>query len=206
MLELLLVRHGQTEWNANRKVMGRQPVPLNEAGRAQALALAGELAGTNLAAIVSSPIARARETAEILAAKQNGVAIETDDAFAELDYGAWVNCSFDELSVRFAEEWRTYRHDPGAAAFSGGESIRAAAERIGPAVDRLVARVRDGRVLLVSHADVLKIALVHLLRADLAIMARMGIDNCAPLLVRFYDDIGPRLVVLNWWNFLGKEL
>jgi alpha-ribazole phosphatase len=206
MFELLLIRHGQTEWNVKRKVMGRQAIPLSATGRGQAERIAEQLAAVELSAVATSPTLRAAETAEIIASRHEGLVVEQEFAFQELDYGDWVNRDFDELQKRFADVWREYRHAPAEVAFPEGESVRDAAQRIGIAVDRLLERFHEGRVAIVSHADVLKIALIHVLKLDLNFMARIGIDNCAPLLIRWNPDAGPRLVMLNWQNFLGKEL
>jgi broad specificity phosphatase PhoE len=206
MLELLFIRHGQTEWNSKRQVMGRKPIPLNEAGRAQAMAAASFLATASIDVILSSPVERAMETARIIATKQSGLAVEEAPAFIEIDYGDWVDCTFDELATRFPEEWKCYRTEMARASFSGGESIKDAAARIHAGVDGLLARPGVERAVVVSHADVLKIALVHVLGFKLETIQRFAIDNGTVLLVRFSRDGGPRLVMANTLMGFGKDL
>nr|HPM41603.1 histidine phosphatase family protein [bacterium] len=84
MLEILLVRHGQTDWNVVQKVMGRQPVPLNARGRAQAAALSEFLSGADLSAVISSPVLRAMETAGLVAERHAGLVVEADEALSEI--------------------------------------------------------------------------------------------------------------------------
>ena len=130
MWELLLIRHGQTAWNAARKVMGRRPIPLNERGQQQAEGVAAYLKDAPIDRIFTSPVARARETALIIAKPHEGLAVEEHEAFTEIDYGEWTQHGFDDLPVRFGEGWRQYRADPAASVFPGGESMRGAAARI----------------------------------------------------------------------------
>lgn len=205
MLELLFIRHGQTDWNASQKVMGRQPIPLNDAGRAQARELAGFLEGTYLAAVISSPVKRAAETAEIIAASK-GLGVEFDRGLSEIDYGDWVNLSFADLVGKYGGLWHKYKIDPNDVVLPGGESMRDVKKRVGRFVDKVCKRFDSGRVALVSHADIIKIALIHLFKLDLKQMACYSIDNCAMLLVRFYEETGPRLVLYNALNGFGKDL
>ncbi len=206
MLEVLLIRHGQTEWNAKRQVMGRRPIPLNAAGRTQAEGVARHLASATIDRLYTSPVARARETAEIIAAVHTGLAVEDCEAFTEIDYGEWTNCGFDDLPVQYAEAWKAYRADPSQSIFPGGESMGGAAQRIHDGVDQIVNAQREGRVAIVSHADVLKVALMHLLGMELKQMSRFAVDNCAILIVRLHGEGCPKLVLANQLNGFGNDM
>lgn len=206
MLEILLIRHGRTEWNTRALVMGRRPVPLDGVGRAQAEGLSRFLIDAGLRAIVSSPVERAVQTARIIAEKQGEISVELDERLSEIDYGDWVGLSFADLAEKYAEGWHGYKHAPLDAVLPGGEAVKDVVERIADAVDDVRSRFDDGRVALVSHADPIKIALAHLLGFDVNGIARFSIDNCAMLLVRCYPDVGPRLVLYNSRNGFGKDL
>lgn len=206
MLELILIRHGQTDWNLNGHVMGRQAVPLNDTGRAQAENVARYLASAKIDYMVSSPVARAMETSRIIALPHEELKIVEDGAFSELDYGDWVNCTFEELPTRFPEEWKRYRTDLASASFTGGESVRSAAARITAAVDRLLAMQGVERAIIVSHADPIKIALTHVLGLSLESIMRFVVDNCAVVLVRYSDEVGPRLVIANTSMGFGRDM
>ncbi len=139
MTELLLVRHAETEWNREGRWQGHADPPLNEAGRAQAHALATTLAGERLDAIYSSDLRRATETAEILGAAL-GHPVTTDPDLREIDVGSWSGLTREEVAVQFPD-WET--HD--------GESREALGERVVAAVRRIAGRHPEGRVLIVSH-------------------------------------------------------
>ena len=205
MLELLLIRHGQTDYNAKRKVMGRLPIPLNVAGHEQAEKLAERLDGEGLHAILTSPVLRARQTSEVIAAKQNGVAVEDAEALAELDYGDWVDMDIDEVTADNPEAWATYRSRPHEMRFPGGESLADASARIGSFLNEVSDRFDDGMVALVSHADVIKMALLHLLGLPLKHLANISIDNCSISMVRMAPDTGPRLVMLSGFDGVGMK-
>jgi len=206
MLELLLIRHGRTDWNDSRIVMGHKPVPLNDVGISQAEELADYLAGAGLRAIISSPIRRAARTAEIIAKRQDGIVVELDEGLAEIDYGEWVGKSFFELEENNSEIWRAYHESPQDVQLPGGETMRDVADRVARTLDRVRASFDDGRVAIVSHADVLKLAIVNLLKLDIAKIRKFTVDNCAIMLVRFYPEVGPRLVAYNVGSVFEKDV
>ena len=136
MTTLLLVRHGETDWNAERRWQGHADVPLNERGRAQAQALAEQVAGDERVDVVyASDLARARETAEI-AADRLGVALVLDPDLREIDVGSREGRTWDEIDDE--PEW-------------DGEPHAAHAERILRAVRRIARDHPGRRVLVVTH-------------------------------------------------------
>src|SRR5262245_13858292 len=96
MLEILLIRHGQTDWNQERRIMGSQPVGLNAAGREQIVLLSERLRNVPFARLYASPLRRALETAEILN-QGRGLTIEQDPALQEIEYGEWTGKTFQEV-------------------------------------------------------------------------------------------------------------
>jgi broad specificity phosphatase PhoE len=153
-----LARHGQTAYNHERRFQGHLPVPLNEAGREQAHALAREAAGREWGALWCSPLERALETARIV-----GEAIAMDprpDArFAETDCGEWTDRSFDEVEREDPQAFRAFIGADPAFAFPGGESFAQQSAR----VQEGLADVRAGRLpaLVVCHRGVMRLALAH---------------------------------------------
>jgi probable phosphoglycerate mutase len=114
---LLLLRHGETAWTRERRVIGRQPVPLSEAGRSQSRAAAGMLQSFAPRQVVTSPLARARETAEIVAAAL-ACPLAVDDDLAELDFGRWEGRTYDEL--RTDPAYLAFARRPAVSAPPGG--------------------------------------------------------------------------------------
>lgn len=205
MLEILLVRHGQTDWNAKFFVMGRSPIPLNEVGREQAARLAKYLSTRKISALISSPVRRALETAETLS-KTIGLEVEKDDRLAEIDYGKWVGKHFDEVAKAEPKLWHDYHRDPKNVVLPGGESIKDVIARISDLLKSVEARFNDGTIALVSHADVLKLIILELLKLDISNVQKISIDNCAAILLRKYEVIGWRLVLFNPMNGFGLDL
>ncbi|HPQ80975.1 MAG TPA: histidine phosphatase family protein, partial [bacterium] len=125
---------------------------------------------------------------------------------SEIDYGEWVNLTFSELTSMHGETWRRYREDPNDLVLPGGESMPQVAERVGELVGRVRARFAEGRVALVSHADVIKLLLIELIGLDIKHILRLSIDNCSMLLVRVIKDVGARLIVYNPQNGFGNDM
>ncbi len=159
MTELLLVRHAETEWNREGRWQGHADPPLNEAGRAQARALAEALAGERLDAIYTSDLRRAAETAEILGAAL-GHAVTLDPDLREIDVGSWSGLTRDDVARRFPD-WET--HD--------GESPDELQARVVGAVRRIAQRHPDGQVLIVTHGGSIRSLERHLYGASARVMA-----------------------------------
>jgi probable phosphoglycerate mutase len=157
MTTLLLVRHGETDWNAEGKRQGHTDRPLNDYGRRQARALAERLAGEPIDAVYASDLARARETAEILGAAF-GLDVAVDPDLREKNWGNWEGLTSEErLHVEFE-----------------GESTEAHRERTLRAIKRIADRHPGKRVVVVTHGGSLR-----RLQAAVAGFAQPVIDNCA---------------------------
>lgn len=148
-MELILLRHGETEFNRADVFRGRVDLPLNRRGRKQAEAAAAYLSPLSFQAFYSSPLRRSVETATAVA-ESHGGKVETLDAFIDVDYGAWSGKSVDEVRKGWPEVFRLWVEDPGKVTFPGGESLQAVRRRLKAGLERL-ARDHAGRVLLVGH-------------------------------------------------------
>ena len=135
---LLLARHGETDWNRERRWQGHADLPLNDAGREQAAALAAEVAAVD--AIYASDLARARETAEIVGAR-HGVPVRLDVRLREVDVGDWSGLTSDEVAARF----------PAATRWTNGETREAMSGRVVAALLEIAAAHEGGRVLVITH-------------------------------------------------------
>jgi broad specificity phosphatase PhoE len=151
-----LARHGQTAYNLEGRFQGQRPVPLDETGRAQAAELAERAASYDFVALWCSPLLRARETADIVAARI-GLAPREDPRLMETDAGDWTDLSFEEVRSRTPELFDAFvAGDPGFA-FPGGESFAAQDVRVAAAL----ADVERGELpaLVVCHGMVIRAAL-----------------------------------------------
>ena len=153
MTELLLIRHGETDWNRERRFQGHADPPLNEAGREQARELAGLLAGEQSEAVYSSDLRRARETAEILAARLDAEVVALRE-LREIDVGSWQGLTWPEIEERHpdgAERWHRDGHG-----WESGETYEALGERIVAALRSIAARHPGQRVLVVGHGGTVR--------------------------------------------------
>ncbi len=155
MTTILLARHGETDWNHEGRFQGWADPPLNATGRAQALDLSVALMAEELAAVYSSPLRRAYETAEVVAASR-GLEPVTVDALREVDVGSWSGLTRAEIERRFPEQyarWVAY-----GQGWDDGETYEQMAERVVEALLELAAAHDGERVLAVTHGGPIRAA------------------------------------------------
>jgi len=150
MNELLLARHGETDWNRAHRVQGQTDIDLNAAGRAQAEALAEGLADARLDAVYSSDLARARETAEAVA-RRRGLEVVADPDLREKNFGSWEGLTDVEIAERFPDAVR--------GRWGDGETTEEVADRVLPAIERIRARHPGEAVLVVTHGGPIRVIL-----------------------------------------------
>ena len=148
-LELLLARHGQTDWNLERRWQGRSDVPLNPTGRQQAEGLGELLQAERLDRALMSPLLRARETAQAVLERRAGPPFELEPRLTEMDPGDWEGRYDRDLEDQAA--YAAWQADPIRSAPPGGESGMDVARRVAPFLDELAVSPRGGRILLVGH-------------------------------------------------------
>jgi probable phosphoglycerate mutase len=172
---LLLVRHGTTDWLLlpHNRFAGRLPgISLNDTGRAEAEALGRRLAGVGVDRIASSPLERARETAEIIA-RHVGRPVAIDDRLIETDLGPWEGQPVETVRRRWPEAWAAWRSTPTAVPLAGLEPVTAMADRMAACARE--ALDRGGTTLLVSHQDPILALVCRLLDLHLDAMRRLDI-------------------------------
>ena len=188
-----LLRHAEHTLQA-RALVGRMPgVRLSPAGRAQVEALAACFAGQRIDVVISSPIARARDTAAPIAARL-GLPVGLDPGLTEIDFGEWTGMAFDALGQR--PDWRAWNASRSLATAPGGEMMTQAQHRAMASLLRLRAEWPDGNVLIVSHADVLKAVLAQVLGMPLDLMHRLELAPGHYAVVTLWAD-GARVDAVN---------
>ena len=174
MPTLLLIRHGETDWNRSGQVMGNQPIPLNRTGEQQACACADMLAQTPIAGIYTSPVLRAVQTAEIVG-RMHAVPVHHTPGLSEIGVGDWINRYWKELDEDPAKrDW--YLH-PDRARPSGGETLCDVQQRAVAAVEQALQVTQETPYVFVSHGDVIRALLAHYLRLDLNALRHARIDH-----------------------------
>lgn len=198
LTRVYIVRHGETDLNKDRRFRGLADIPLNEKGRLQA-SNAALLISDDPAAIHTSPLKRAVETAEIISGIKNCGVIE-DRFFIDIDYGDWQGLTVEEVEERFGEEPITcWLKDPGSFRFPAGESMVEVRDRLRPGFERLVSMYRGKSVAVVTHMAVIKVCFLVLLELDFHWFWKIDIDNGSVSLFSHRDGSG---FVLHWWNRL----
>ncbi|MET1156697.1 MSMEG_4193 family putative phosphomutase [Arthrobacter sp.] len=191
---LLLVRHGETP-TTGTVLPGRAPgLHLSDRGRAQAERVAERLAGLSISALFSSPLERARETAEPTAAR-TGLAVTHDDGLLECEFGEWTGSAIADLAA--LPEWQTVQHSPSAFRFPNGESFPEMQARIVGALEALRTAHAGFVVVCFSHADPIKAAVAHALGTPLDLFQRIVISPGSVSVISFVEGQDPAVLMVN---------
>ncbi|MFI6853274.1 bifunctional RNase H/acid phosphatase [Streptomyces sp. NPDC050416] len=195
----VLLRHGETPLTPQKRFSGSggSDPALSDIGRDQAERAAALLArrGT-IQAIVSSPLARTRETAGIVAARL-GLDVSVDDGLRETDFGAWEGLTFAEVRERHPDDLNAWLASPDAEPTGGGESFAATATRIAATRDKLIAAYAGRTVLLVTHVTPIKTLVRLALGAPPESLFRMELSAASLSVVAYYADGNPSVRLLN---------
>ena len=187
----LLLRHGQTPLSVDKRFSGTGDARLTELGLRQAAAAAERLAGCGATAVVSSPLARAQQTAAHVA-ERLGLEVDVESGLAETDFGDWEGYTFAEVRERWPRELEAWLGST-AVAPPFGESFDATTTRVRQARDRVLARHGGQKVVLVSHVTPIKTLLRIALEAPPSALYRMHLDLASLSEVQWYAD-GPAVV------------
>jgi broad specificity phosphatase PhoE len=187
-----LVRHGQTDAVGSYLAGTAAGTPPNRDGEAQVQRLAEQFRDVALAAIVSSPLERARQTAEPIA-RTRGFAIEVSAAFVEFEIGAWTGRTFADIDAD--PEWRRFNAARSLVRAPGGELMLDVQQRAVAALIDLAARYPNDSVLVVSHGDVIRAALMYFLGMPIDMLHRIDV---APASVS--------IVTLDGWTPIVRQV
>ncbi|MEW6142870.1 MAG: histidine phosphatase family protein [Chloroflexota bacterium] len=165
MTRLILIRHGQTEWNRVERFRGMADLALDEVGIRQAEATAERVMEWPVAAVYTSPLKRAIASAGIIA-RRFGLQPEVHPGLIDINFGEWEGLSPKEAAVKDPKLWSTWVHSPHLARFPGGEALGDVTERASAVVDEVVGKHEGGTVAMVSHRVVCHLLVLHLLGLD----------------------------------------
>lgn len=188
---MLLLRHGQTPLSVEKRFSGTGNPQLTEVGKAQAAAAAARLAGSGAEVVVSSPLSRARQTAEAVAAAL-GLEVEVEEGFRETDFGDWEGNTFADIRQKWPREFDAWLASSSVAP-PFGESFDATTTRVRQARDRLLVRHGGKKVVVVSHVSPIKTLLRLALDAPPTALYRMHLDLACLSEVQWFSD-GPAVV------------
>jgi probable phosphoglycerate mutase len=190
---LLLIRHGTNDWVHGRLAGWTPGVHLNDEGRHQAAALAARLAFLPLDAIYTSPLERTVETAQAIAGPR-GMPLRLVEGLGEVKYGEWQGAELKELYKH--ELWPGVQFYPSGTRFPGGETLGEAQMRMVATLDGLRAQHPKGTIAVVSHADIIKLAVAYYIGMHIDLFQRLEISPCS-LTALAFTRMGPRLLTYN---------
>jgi broad specificity phosphatase PhoE len=183
---VLLMRHGETAWNRIGRVMGHNPIELDEEGRAQVALSIPAARAIKPDIIISSPLPRAKQSAEIIANGIGGMEVIEDPDLEEVHYGRWEGMVFEDLIDD--PEYVRYREHPLTWPTPGGETIAQVQERGVRAVHRAIEANPEKRILFVSHGDIIRTVLSHFVGSELAHFRRIRVDNATFSAIQIVGD------------------
>jgi broad specificity phosphatase PhoE len=190
---ILLIRHGETDWNTQGRWQGHEMVPLNEKGREQARKLAVHLSSHPLGSIYTSDLPRARETAEIVA-EELGITPILEQRFREWHLGIFQGLTRDEVVVKYPTEYEENRNDYLDYVIPNGESRRQMQMRAYEAWQEIINEAVGPEVAIVSHGGTLKLLLIKLFESDAPALRDIHIDNTSMTTIERYRD---------YWRIVG---
>ncbi len=192
---LLLIRHGQTEWNRLDRLRGRSDIGLDEVGVKQAQATAERIATWQVSAVYSSPLQRAVTTAEILA-RRFALEIKALPGVIDIDYGEWQGLSLTEAAEKDKTLHKLWLEDPGKVKFPGGESLAQVRKRATAAINDMIPNHEGKTIVVVSHKVVCQVLLLDLLGLDDSHFWQITQDVSAVNLLE-YRDGSPSALLIN---------
>lgn len=155
MIHLYVIRHGETEWNKEKRSQGRLDSSLTEKGKKDARSLGDRLDNTEFCQIISSPSGRTLETARLVKGERM-IPLTTDERLMEIDLGAWQGKTEEEVKSLYPEEFDAYWNEPERYKGVGGETFLQVQQRVIEFLKDLEETVTEGNILIVTHGVVMK--------------------------------------------------
>lgn len=197
MTVVYLIRHGESELNREGMFRGTVDAPLNERGRLQAEAVGRALLKADLDAVLSSPLARALDTAHAVALPHR-LEVRTEKAFTNINLGVWQGRLKNEVAREYPREWELWTSAPERLLIQGGESVGEVRERAWNRLSRLVeGEFRGKTIAVVTHRTVIKGILAAVVGLERSYFWKFYLDPASYSVVRHSDEIGYHLYQLN---------
>ena len=195
--KVFLVRHGVTDWHRENRVLGQRDIPLNAQGVAQAGTIADALATMKIADVISSPLIRAVQTAEVIG-KRFHIQVARDPRFIDFRVGKWEGMSYADISA--SPEYQRFLADPMSERIPGGENMADIRKRAVGAVEQSLEDAPSGDgIVIVTHAGLIRVLLTHYAGSNPANYHRIRVAPGSVSILSFSDDKQlPRILAINW--------
>lgn len=185
--ELILVRHGETEWNHSLKFQGQMDISLNERGFKQAKKAADYLSQEKIDVVYSSDLKRAYNTAELIASYHKKK-VKIEKGLREINFGEWEGLSYKEIEKEYPILINKWYNDPTSVSPPGGEGLEDFQERIVNSINNILSRHNGERVIMVSHGGSIRVYLVSILSMPLKKYWSLEVYNTGLSIIKFYND------------------
>lgn len=186
MTRIFIVRHGETDGNQKKIYRGHWDLPLNQNGQAQVKKAGKALKSVHLDAIYTSPLKRAVQTAEAVAAHQD-VEPEEDESLIDIDYGEWTKLPDAEVAEKFPEQYQQWKQSPETVLFPGGEGLPSVRARVEPALKQLAEEHPDQTIALASHRVPIKLLICAALGLPDSAFWQIQIDTASISALDYID-------------------
>ncbi|MDI6704107.1 MAG: histidine phosphatase family protein [bacterium] len=187
-MELILIRHAESNWNKTCRVQGTRDPHLSEIGRRQGELIAQRFNNERLDIIYASPLKRAYQTAEILAKKKN-VRLILEERLKEINLGEWQGKTLKEINRRYGDMLNRWYEKPEDVNLPGGERLLEFKDRVVNVFTEIKRRYFSRRVVVVTHGGVISIYLVHLLGMNPNRVWRIALKNASISIIKFYGEV-----------------
>ncbi|SDL18947.1 alpha-ribazole phosphatase [Halarsenatibacter silvermanii] len=184
--ELILIRHGETEWNKNKRYQGQEDVALNDTGRQQARRAAEFIAEENIDKVCSSDLSRARDTAAAIA-RSRQLEVKEYPGLREIDFGRWEGKNYETIREEYGDRFDNWLDDPGEVSPPGGEDMYEFMDRVSSALTEILSGNGEEKIAVVAHGGALRIYLIHLLGIPLERYTRLYFNNGSISRIDFYE-------------------
>ena len=187
MVKVILIRHGETDWNKEQIFRGRIDVALNEVGVAQARTVQATLKDVQINAIYSSPLSRALETARVVGKSRN-CEVKIEEGFIDIDFGKWQGLSHQKVKEEYKELYEMWLNKPQMVTFPEGEGLEEVQRRSMKALEKVIEKHPEETLAIVSHRVLNKVLLCTVLGLDLSHFWYIKQDTCAINAFEYKDE------------------
>jgi len=195
LTRIILMRHGQTEWNKFERFRGKADIELDETGRRQAEAAAERIGQWKVDAVYSSPLKRAMSTAQAVADRL-GLTVQTLEGINDMDFGEWEGLAIAEARQKYVALFDLWLYHPERLEIPRAETLEDVRKRAVAAIDEVVAKHKDQTIALVSHRVVCKVLLCHLLGVGNSHFWQIAQDTTAINLFEVWEG-KPSVMLIN---------
>lgn len=204
LTKILLVRHGETEWNKLGKFQGCKDISLSEEGIVQAQYVSKSING-NFDYLFTSPLKRAVQTAGIIGAERKIKPIVIND-IREINFGEWEGLTVKEIAGNFSKQFEIWKTDKTEGPICGGElSIKNACTRAKNVITEVANKYKGKKSVIVAHGGIIKAGLIGIFDWDMTMYHKMALGNTAISEIAFDSDMSPLLLRLNDTSHLPKD-